>query len=227
MITGDSPNTFTGIARVFGGYLIGEKNGACVDVCPAGCIHTTPQARQNYIDPAVCIECEQCVLVCPVNAVFLDKELPEEWQNFIDINAAFFGANKPLASLQAEESHRMAQAVLEYATRAGLSVSVVVLDRDGTPLTTTGPDALRDEAHKKAYTALMYGVATHELKTSSQPLWRNTAEIDSATVLITPGGYPVIEGVDTLGAVGVSGGSPRQDMLGCQAAIEARLAASH
>ena len=48
---------------------IGEKNGACVDVCPAGCIHTTPDAPQNYIDPAVCIECEQCVLVCPVDAL--------------------------------------------------------------------------------------------------------------------------------------------------------------
>ena len=30
---------------------IGEKNGACVDVCPAACIHTTPNAPQNYIDP--------------------------------------------------------------------------------------------------------------------------------------------------------------------------------
>ena len=58
---------------------IGEKNGACVDVCPAACIHTTLDAPQNYIDPNVCIECEQCVLVCPVHAVFLDVELPEEW----------------------------------------------------------------------------------------------------------------------------------------------------
>jgi uncharacterized protein GlcG (DUF336 family)/NAD-dependent dihydropyrimidine dehydrogenase PreA subunit len=204
---------------------IGEKNGACVDVCPAGCIHTTPEALQNYIDPAVCIECEQCVLVCPVNAVFLDKELPEEWQNFIDVNAAFFGANKPVGSLRAEDSERMAGAVFDYASRVGLHVSVVVLDCDGRPLASTG--AMQDEALKKAYTALMYGVATHELKTSSQPLWRSTTDVDSTHVLFTPGGYPVVEGVETLGAVGVAGGSPQQDMLGCQAAIEARLAASH
>lgn len=207
---------------------MGEKNGACVDVCPAGCIHTTPEAPQNYIDPAVCIECEQCVLVCPVDAVFLDKELPEEWQKFIDVNAAFFGANKPLASLQVEDSERMAHAVLDYAARADVSVSVVVLDRDGTLLSSCGRESLCDEAHKKAYTALMYGVATHELRASSQPLWRNCSEVDPARVLFTPGGYPVIEGVETLGAVGVAGGSPQQDMLGCQAAIEARLAtASH
>jgi len=205
---------------------IGEKNGACVDVCPAGCIHTTPEAPQNYIDPAVCIECEQCVLVCPVNAVFLDKELPEEWQRFVDINAAFFGANKPRASLQTEESQRMLDAVLDYASRAGVYVGVVILDRDGLPLTTTGPATLREDAHKKAYTALMYGVATHELKGSSQPQWRNQSEVDSTQVLIAPGGYPVIEGVETLGAVGVAGAEPQQNMLGCQAAIEARLAAA-
>ncbi len=199
---------------------IGEKNGACVDVCPAGCIHTTPEAPQNYLDPAVCIECEQCVLVCPVDAVFLDNELPEEWRSFIDVNAAFFGANKPVASLEVDESRRMANAVLDYASRAGVRLGVVILDRDGTVLTATGSD----EAHKKAYTALMYGVATHELKASSHPLWRDPSEIDPSNVLFTPGGYPIIEGVETLGAVGVAGGLPEQNMLGCQAAIEARLA---
>jgi uncharacterized protein GlcG (DUF336 family)/NAD-dependent dihydropyrimidine dehydrogenase PreA subunit len=207
---------------------VGEKNGACVDVCPAGCIHTTPDAPQNYIDPAVCIECEQCVLVCPVDAVFLDKELPEEWQPFIDVNAAFFGANKPVANLVDAEAARMVEAVADFARRSGLSVSVVVLDRDGGELASVGADALREEARRKAYTALMYGVATHELKASSQPLWRDVSEVDAARVLIEPGGYPVIEGVETLGAVGVSGASPHQNMLGCQAAIEARLAtASH
>jgi ferredoxin len=203
---------------------IGEKNGACVDVCPAGCIHTTPDAPQNYIDPAVCIECEQCVLVCPVDAVFLDKELPEEWQRFADINAAFFDANRPIGSLQVEDARRMAEAVLDYASRAGLTLSVVVVDREGTPLTSVGPN---DEALRKAYTALMYGVATHELKASSRPLWRNPSEIDPTRVLIGAGGYPVIEGVETLGAVGVAGASPEQNMLGCQAAIEARLTAAH
>jgi len=44
-------------------------------------------------------------------------------------------------------------------------------------------------------------------------------------VLFTPGGYPIVEGVDTLGAVGVAGASPQQDMLCCQAAVGARLAA--
>src|SRR5438067_2981121 len=94
---------------------VGEKNGACVDVCPAGCIHTTPNAPQNYIDPAVCIECEQCVLVCPVNAVFLDKELPAEWVHFADINSEFFQDNKPVGTLTSVDGQVMLDAVCTYA----------------------------------------------------------------------------------------------------------------
>ena len=204
---------------------IGEKNGACVDVCPAACIHTTPDAPQNYIDPAVCIECEQCVLVCPVDAVFLDKDLPDEWRQFEVINADFFQTNKPVSSLQLEDATRMVDAVADYASRSGLSVAAVVLDRYGTVLASTSSASEPDDATRKAYTALMYGVATHELKPSSAPLWRQSADIDAARVLFTPGGYPIVEGVDTLGAVGVAGASPQQDMLCCQAAVGARLAA--
>jgi ferredoxin len=203
---------------------IGEKNGACVDVCPAGCIHTTPDAPQNYIDPAVCIECEQCVLVCPVNAVFLDKELPGEWLHFSDVNAAFFQANKPVGTLNSADAAAMVHAVADYAGRAGLMVAVTVLDRDGLALARYGDDAAAtDESTRKAYTALMYGMATHELKSGSQPLWRSPAEIDVNRSLLAPGGYPIIEGVETLGAVGVAGAPHDQAILCCQAALESRF----
>jgi uncharacterized protein GlcG (DUF336 family)/NAD-dependent dihydropyrimidine dehydrogenase PreA subunit len=201
---------------------IGEKNGACVDVCPAGCIHTTPDAPQNYIDPAVCIECEQCVLVCPVNAVFLDTELPQEWERFTAVNADFFQTNKPVGTLEVEEATRMLDAVFAYAARAQLFVSVTVLDRNGLVLASAGHQV--EEATRKAYTALMYGVATHELRPNSKPLWREASEIDTTRILITPGGYPVIEGVETLGAVGVAGPTGNQAMLCCQAAVETRFA---
>jgi len=200
---------------------IGEKNGACVDVCPAGCIHTTPDAPQNYIDPAVCIECEQCVLVCPVDAVFLDKELPDEWIRFADVNAAFFQANKPVGTLTADEAPGMLRAVATYASRMGLSVSVSVLDRDGVVLASVG--AAAEEAGCKAYTALMYGIATHELRPTSKPLWRQAADIDATRLLMSPGGYPVIDGVETLGAVGVAEAPLEQAMLACQAAVESRF----
>jgi ferredoxin len=204
---------------------IGEKNGACVDVCPAGCIHTTPDAPQNYIDPAVCIECEQCVLVCPVNAVFLDKELPSEWLSYVDVNAAFFRTNKPVGDIGLDTAGRMLEAVLHFASRSGLSVAVAVLDHTGAVLTSAGPETELERATNKAYTALMYGVATHELKPNSKPLWRSQSEIDANRVVLDPGAYPVVDGVDTLGAVGVAGAQPSDAMLCCQAALASRFAA--
>jgi ferredoxin len=207
---------------------IGEKNGACVDVCPAACIHTTPEAPQNYIDPGVCIECEQCVLVCPVNAVFLDKELPAEWLAYADVNAAFFRTNKPLATLGPEHAERMVEAVSGYARRFGLAVSVCVLDSAGSVLGSASSGPLNgtagERASRKAYTALMYGVATHELRPTSRPQWRSVSDVDAQRVLMAPGGYPVIDGVETLGAVGVAGGDAEQDKLCCQAALATRFA---
>jgi uncharacterized protein GlcG (DUF336 family)/NAD-dependent dihydropyrimidine dehydrogenase PreA subunit len=204
---------------------IGEKNGACVDVCPAACIHTTPTAPQNYIDPDVCIECEQCVLVCPVNAVFLDNELPDEWQRFIDINASFVRRNKASQQLEAERAAQMAELVRAYAVRSGLlAVAAVVLDGEAHSLASIGlpgaDQAVLDQAANKAYTALSYGVATHELRADSKPLWLTRAEIDPQRVLMTGGGFPVVQSGATIGAIGVAGSpAPAQDILCCQAAL--------
>jgi ferredoxin len=202
---------------------VGEKNGACVDVCPAGCIHTTPDALQNYIDPDVCIECEQCVLVCPVDAVFLDKEVPGEWQGYIDINADFFRRNKATQDLALERAEHMVAAIRAYSETLGISVSAVVLDRDGQVLASLAADAeALVQAEQKAYTALSYGVATHELRPQSKPLWLSSSEVDSARVLKVGGGYPVVDHAATIGAVGVAGsGSTDRDILCCQAALGA------
>ena len=34
-----------------------------------------------------CIDCESCVPECPVEAIFLDENVPEEWQSYIALNA--------------------------------------------------------------------------------------------------------------------------------------------
>jgi len=205
---------------------IGEKNGACVDVCPAACIHTTSDAPQNYIDPEICIECEQCVLVCPVHAVFLDVEVPAEWQSYIGINADFFRQNKPRQEIGGERATRMADAIRGFASRSGLAVCAVVLDGRGERLATLcldGTDsAFLDQADQKAYAALSYGVATHELRPSSKPLWLSPESIDAQRVLMLGGGYPIVSGADTIGAVGVAGApTAAEDIRCCQAALGA------
>jgi ferredoxin len=39
------------------------------------------------IDPEECIDCGVCVDECPVSAIFPDEEVPEKWQEFIELNA--------------------------------------------------------------------------------------------------------------------------------------------
>lgn len=69
---------------------IGTKDGACVDVCPVDCIHTTEESNQFYIDPETCIDCGLCVDECPVQAIYAEEDLPEKWNKYIQINADWF-----------------------------------------------------------------------------------------------------------------------------------------
>lgn len=46
-----------------------------------------------YIDPVACIDCGACVAVCPVEAIFAESEVPEQWKPFIAINASYYERN--------------------------------------------------------------------------------------------------------------------------------------
>jgi ferredoxin len=59
----------------------------CVDVCPVDCFHDVGDIL--VIDPEECIDCGVCIPVCPVEAIFLDDDVPEEQEEFIEINARF------------------------------------------------------------------------------------------------------------------------------------------
>lgn len=63
------------------------KHTDCVDACPvaAGCFHQGE--KMLYIDPTKCIDCEACVPRCPVEAIYLDENVPEKWQSDIALNA--------------------------------------------------------------------------------------------------------------------------------------------
>ncbi len=56
----------------------------CVVVCPVECFHEGE--TMLYIHPDVCIDCEACVPECPVEAIFHEDNLPEEWKEYIQIN---------------------------------------------------------------------------------------------------------------------------------------------
>ena len=57
----------------------------CVLACPVDCFHEGEQML--YIDPDECIDCQQCVPACPVEAIFREDEVPEQWRGFIQLNA--------------------------------------------------------------------------------------------------------------------------------------------
>jgi NAD-dependent dihydropyrimidine dehydrogenase PreA subunit len=46
--------------------------------------------NQLFIDPAECIDCNVCEPECPVEAIFIDDEVPEEWEHFTQLNADYF-----------------------------------------------------------------------------------------------------------------------------------------
>ena len=57
----------------------------CVDVCPVDCFVEGPNFLA--IDPEECIDCTLCVAECPVEAIFAEDDVPEDQQEFIEINA--------------------------------------------------------------------------------------------------------------------------------------------
>ena len=69
----------------------------CVAVCPVDCFHE----GVNFlaIDPEVCIDCGLCPPECPTTAIFAEEDLPEKWNNFIEINVKY-GEEWPVIEAQ-------------------------------------------------------------------------------------------------------------------------------
>ncbi|HEV2946576.1 MAG TPA: 4Fe-4S binding protein [Gemmataceae bacterium] len=57
----------------------------CVVICPCECFYQDDQML--YIDPLQCIDCEACVPECPVEAIFPDTSVPEQWTSYIQLNS--------------------------------------------------------------------------------------------------------------------------------------------
>ena len=71
-------------------FVVGEncikcKHTDCVEVCPVDCFYEGP--NMLVINPDECIDCALCEPECPVDAIYADDELPEDQQEFLEINA--------------------------------------------------------------------------------------------------------------------------------------------
>src|ERR1700760_1052694 len=43
-----------------------------------------------YIHPDECVDCGACEPVCPVEAIYYEDDVPEQWRDYQKINADFF-----------------------------------------------------------------------------------------------------------------------------------------
>lgn len=61
---------------------------ACIEECPVDCIYEGK--RMLYIHPDECVDCGACEPACPVEAIFFEDDVPDEWEQYNGINADFF-----------------------------------------------------------------------------------------------------------------------------------------
>ncbi|HZA53238.1 MAG TPA: heme-binding protein [Candidatus Udaeobacter sp.] len=210
------------------------NDGACVEVCPVACIHTKPGAPQFYIDPEVCIDCEQCEIVCPVDAIFKDADVPAEHQASIEVNAAFFRKNKAaVAPVPVQKAWEMVHRAHAYAQRNRIAITVAVVDEAGCPIAVGRMDGAEPRtaelAFNKAYTAAAFHLATAELVPQAQQAWLRSLTISHrGRILPAGGGIAILDGVAIIGAIGVAGASrAEQDVLCCRAALAVLESGGH
>jgi NAD-dependent dihydropyrimidine dehydrogenase PreA subunit len=74
-------------------YVIGKPcvdvmDRSCVEECPVDCIYEGERAL--YIHPDECVDCGACEPVCPVEAIFYEDDVPDQWTSYTQYNADFF-----------------------------------------------------------------------------------------------------------------------------------------
>jgi ferredoxin len=87
-------------------YIVTEacvdcKYTDCAAVCPVEAFHELPD--RLYINPETCIDCDACVPECPVEAIYSEATLPDEFMDWITLNAE--AAAYPVISLKKPALH--------------------------------------------------------------------------------------------------------------------------
>ena len=78
---------------VIGTACVDVMDKSCVQECPVDCIYEG--ARAMYINPDECVDCGACKLICRMDAIYWEGDLPDDEQRHRDDNAAFFNRTLP------------------------------------------------------------------------------------------------------------------------------------
>lgn len=105
------------MAHIVTGRCVDCRYTDCCAVCPVNCFYEITDPAMLVIDNDTCIDCGLCVPECPINAIWPEQELPEEYKEWIAKNAELFGGGEPISekkeplgsaksleAIQAEES---------------------------------------------------------------------------------------------------------------------------
>ena len=95
----------------------------CVAVCPVACFHEG--ANMLVIDPDECIDCGACVDECPVHAIYPEEDLPEKWNNWVELNKELAAdwpvINETGAALDTAEEYKEKEGKLGELDRSAAS----------------------------------------------------------------------------------------------------------
>jgi NAD-dependent dihydropyrimidine dehydrogenase PreA subunit len=66
---------------------------SCMQECPVDCIYEG--GRSLYINPDECLDCGACKLICRMEAIHYEADLPKDQQQYLVDTATFFNATLP------------------------------------------------------------------------------------------------------------------------------------
>ena len=128
------------------------------------------------------------------------------------------------ASITASAAQRIIAAAELKAIEMGRPMCIAVVDGDGTLKAFTRMDGAAllsvQIAQDKAYTAISWGMATHEwydFVKDDPPLLNGIIKTDR--LIVFGGGYPIKTDAGIIGGIGVSGGHYTHDMEVAQAGL--------
>lgn len=128
------------------------------------------------------------------------------------------------ASITIEAAQRMIAAAEAKAREMGRPMCIAIVDGDGTLKAYSRMDGAPllsvQISQDKAYTAISFGMATHEwheFVKDDPPLRDGIIKTDR--LIVFGGGYPIMAGGQMVGGIGVSGGHYTHDMEVAQAGL--------
>jgi NAD-dependent dihydropyrimidine dehydrogenase PreA subunit len=78
---------------VIGSGCVDVMDKSCVQECPVDCIYEGD--RSLYINPDECVDCGACKLICRVDAIYYETDLPDDQLQHLADNAVFFSQPLP------------------------------------------------------------------------------------------------------------------------------------